>query len=209
MKIDFLKNIAIQEKVTGLTRVQKILVFVGTLVVLVAAFYFLLYKDQGERIKKLKATISDQEKKLVTLKQAAARAPVLEKELAEAQEEFERLLAFLPDQKEIPALLENVSKVGAEVGLENILFQPQAEQVREFYAVIPVRLDLRGTYHELGVFFDRVSKLNRILKVEALNMVRQKDTQDLQVGCTIVTYRFVEEGQGKKETPGKGAPPKK
>jgi len=210
MKTDFLKNLAIEEKVTGLTRAQKLLVFAATFIVLVGLFYFLIYKDQDARLKSLNATISTQEKRLATLKQAAARAPALEKEVAEAQEEFEHLLSFLPDQKEIPALLENVSKVGAEVGLENILFQPQPEQLREFYAVIPIRLEIRGTYHELGVFFDRVSKLNRILKVEALNMIRQKEAQKLQVTCTIVTYRFVEgEGKGAGGAPAKGAPAKK
>jgi type IV pilus assembly protein PilO len=90
------------------------------------------------------------------------------------------------------------------VGLENILFQPQAEQPREFYAIIPIRLDLIGTYHKLGVFFDSMSKLNRILKVENLTMTRQKGASVLQVGCTVMTYRFLE-----KPAEAPGAPKKK
>lgn len=204
MKTDFIRNLPIQEKVSELTQAQKVLIFVGTLVILGAAFYFLLYKGQTERIGKLKITVAEQEKRLATLKQAAANVPALEKDLAVAEEEFSRLLAFLPDQKEIPGLLENVSKLGAEVGLENILFQPQPEQQYEFFAVIPVRLDLRGTYHELGVFFDKVSKLNRILKVESLTMTHQAKDPLLQVSCTIVTYRYLESGG--KAPP---SPPKK
>ena len=95
--------------------------------------------------------------------------------------------------------------MGAQVGLENILFQPQVEQAKEFYAMIPVRLDLIGTYHELGTFFDRISKLNRILKVDSVTLTRQKDSARLQVNCTIVTYRFVE----KPPQPAPAAPPAK
>ncbi len=183
---------AVQDKFTALTTPQKILLFAATILVLGAAFYFLVYKDQMQRAQKLATSVGEQEKKLATLKQAVARVEALQKEIAEAEAEFQRLLSLLPDQKELPGLLESVSKLGTQVGLENILFQPQPEQPREFYAAIPVRLDLIGTYHELGVFFDQVSKLDRILKVENLSLTRQKNTPRLQVGCTIVTYRFLD-----------------
>jgi type IV pilus assembly protein PilO len=96
-----------------------------------------------------------------------------------------------------------VSQLGAQVGLENILFQPQPEQVQEFYAIIPIRLDLLGRFHELGTFFDKISKLDRILKVENLSLARREDSS-LQVGCTIVTYRFLD----KVEKAGEAKPKK-
>jgi Tfp pilus assembly protein PilO len=93
----------------------------------------------------------------------------------------------------------NVHRIGSKVGLENILFQPQPEVVQEFYAVIPIKLDLVGTFNDLGVFLDSISKLDRILKVESLTLTRQKGKQEslLQVGCNIVTYRFLEKPQPK------------
>jgi type IV pilus assembly protein PilO len=194
----------VQEKIAALTTLQKALVFVGTFLLLGIAFYFGVYKDHAETIRKLKSDIASQETRLATLKKAAAQVEVLQKELAESKEALNQLLALLPDQKEIPGLLENVSKLGAQVGLENILFEPLPEQPHEFYATIPIRLDLLGTYHELGTFFDSVSRLDRILKVENLNITRQKDTSRLQVNCTVVTYRFIEkpvqagEGAAKK-----------
>jgi type IV pilus assembly protein PilO len=117
--------------------------------------------------------------------------------LGESEIEFAQLLSMLPDQKEIPGLLDSVSQLGAQVGLENILFQPQPEQPHEFYAAIPVRLDLLGSYHKLGTFFDKISKLNRILKVDNLSISRRSDSS-LQVGCTIITYRFIEQAQTEK-----------
>lgn len=198
------KLTGLQDKFTALTQAQKVLLFVATILVLGAAFYFLTYKDLRQQADKLAKSVAEQEKRLVTVKQAVARVEALQVEIARADADFQQLLRLLPDQKELPGLLESVSELGAQVGLENILFQPQAEQPREFYAAIPVRLDLIGTYHELGVFFDKVSKLDRILKVENLSLTRQKTSPRLQVGCTVVTYRFIDkppqpEQAGKKK----------
>jgi type IV pilus assembly protein PilO len=193
----------VQEKLGELTPPQRILLVLATVLVLGGAFYLFQFKDQAQAINRLQASIAEQEKKLVTLKQAVADAEKLKVDLAKSEEELKQVLSLLPDQKEIPGLLDNISQLGAEVGLENILFQPQPEQAQEFYAAIPIRLDLVGTYHELGVFLDRVSKLNRILKVENLNLTRQKDGSMLQVGCTVVTYRFVD------KPPQQDAAPKK
>ncbi len=203
MKKDSFSLGVLQEKLGELSPPQRILLFVITLALLGGGFYFLKYKDQAANIRRLQTSVSEQEKKLVALKQAAVEVDKLKLELAESEEKLKQVLSFLPDQKEIPALLDNISQLGAEVGLENILFQPQPEQPREFHAAIPIRLDIVGTYHELGVFLDRLSKLNRILKVENLNLTKQKDGSDLQVGATVVTYRFVD------TPPQPSTPPKK
>ena len=190
---------ALREKVSSLPPLKRVLLFVGTFLLLGGAFYFWQYQPQAEYIARLETDLAEKQKRLAALKRAAAELPALQEAFAKAQADFDQLLSQLPDRKEIPALLETISQLGAQVGLENILFQPQPEQIFEFYAVIPIRLDLLGTYHKLGVFFDSMSKLNRILKVENLAITRPRGGSQLQVGCTIVTYRFIEkpsEGQG-------------
>lgn len=177
---------------TGLPSNQKVMLFVASFLLLGAAFYFLKYQDLLDTTNRLKRELTQQEQKLTSLKAAAAKVDQLEKDLALAEEELSVLVTLLPDQKEIPGLLENISRLGSKVGLENILFQPQAEVPQEFYAAIPIRLDLLGTYNDFGVFLDSVSKLNRILRVESLTLSRQKDKQLLQVQCTMNTYRFLE-----------------
>jgi len=183
---------AMEDKLSSLTPPQKVLLFVGTFLFLGAMFYFFQYKPQSEAVAKLQADLSAQEKRLASLRQAAAKLPELQEALAKAEEEFSRLLSLLPDKKEIPALLDTISQLGAQVGLENILFQPQPEKPQEFYAMIPIRLDLVASYHTLGAFFDSLSKLNRILKVDNLSISRSKGGSVLQVACTIITYRFLE-----------------
>ena len=187
-----------QNKVSSLTIVQKVLLFAGTLLVLSAGFYFLMFQNQLDTISRLDGQIANEQKTLASLKAAAARVKIITREIAQSQEELHKLLMLLPDQKEIPGLLESVSRLGANVGLENILFQPEPEVFNEFYATIPVRLDLVGAFDNLGVFLDSVSKLDRILKVQSLKLVRQndKDTALLQVTCEIVTYRFLNKPAG-------------
>ncbi|MCK7510702.1 MAG: type 4a pilus biogenesis protein PilO [Desulfobacterales bacterium] len=77
-----------------------------------------------------------------------------------------------------PSLLTNVSKSGQEVGLEFLLFEPKAETKQEFYAEIPVAMNIRGDYHNLAVFFDKVARLSRIVNINNITINRGKDIKD-------------------------------
>jgi len=197
-----MKNILaqFQEKISGLDVAHKVLLFAGTLLFLGAAFYFLKFQGQLNTVSRLDAQISSQRSTLASLKVAAAKVDVLKKQIALSEKELVKLLMLLPDKKEIPGLLESVSRLGSYVGLENILFQPEPEVLHQFYATIPVKLDLVGTFDDLGVFLDSVSKLDRILKVKSLKLTRQSKEQTplLQVNCEIVTYRFLKHPISKK-----------
>ena len=195
MKLNLPGN-ALHDKISAMTTVQKVLMVAGTVLLLAVAFYFLKYQEQVDRINALNKEVAAQTKRVAEVKQAVVQLEKLKADLAKSESDFADVLALLPDQKEIPGLLESVSQLGNRVGLESVLFQPQPEQAREFYSVIPVRLELTGTFQNLGVFLDNVSKLNRILKVENMNLTRQKGDPRLKVECQIVTYRFVEKPEG-------------
>ena len=78
-----------------------------------------------------------------------------------------------------------------------MLFEPKAEKKKEFYAEIPVAMSLRGDYHNLGIFFDQVARLNRIVNIENIQMSRGKGkgskANELTAKCTAVTYKFIDE----------------
>ncbi len=210
MKKDLIPMAALEQRVIELTTVQKALIVLFTLLVLGGGFYYLKYKPQAAQINSLKTSISAEEKKLAELKKAAAESQALEAEIAKLEAEFSQLLTLLPDQREIPGLLDSISRLASEAGLEQVSFQPQPEKLMDFYAAIPVRLELVGGYNELGVFLDRVSKLDRIVKVDNLTLSRLKQPPKLQVSCTVLTYRFVEKGEqpAGKQPPGKQPPAK-
>jgi type IV pilus assembly protein PilO len=199
MKKEIIPMAALEQRVIDMTTVQKVVIYVLTFSLLCVGFYYLKYKPQADKIQSLETDIKAQEMKLAELKRAAEQVQVLEAEIAKLEEEFGKLVALLPDQREIPGLLASVSKLAAQSGLEQVSFQPQPEQMHEFYAIIPVRLELIGSYHELGVFLDKVSKLDRIVKVDNLGLTRSKEPPKLQVGCNVLTYRFVEKAPAKPE----------
>lgn len=191
-----------EERLDTLSVLQKTLLYVLTFVFLVGGFYHFQWQPKADRIGKLRATLTKEEQRLVTLKRIAAEVEPFEQEVAKARDDLEVLLTLLPDRKEIPDLLEKISAVGAQEGLENLLFQPQGEKKFDFYAAIPVRLDVVGGYHRIGVFLDKLSKLDRIIQVESISMNREKGN-DLKVNCTLKTYRFLEESERPKKEPAK------
>ncbi len=190
---------ALLENIEGLPNSRKVLLFIGTLAILCAGFHFLKYKDLRKGNEALRVSITSQNERLAVLKRKAGMIAQVEAEVARIEEAFMKDLAMLPDQKEIPALLDNVSRLGGEVGIENILFQPQNEQQLDYYNAVPIRLELVGTYHQMGAFLDKISKLDRILKVEDLNMTRQHDSSRIQVFCTLYTYRYSDQPAPKKK----------
>lgn len=181
-----------EERLDAFTTVQKALLYALTFLVLGGGFYYFQYQPQGAKIQKLRATLSRERSRLTTLKRIAAEVEPFQKEVDKARENLDQLLTLLPDRKEIPDLLEKISSVGAQEGLENLLFQPQGERRHEFYATIPVRLDVVGSYHRIGTFLDKLSKLDRIIQVDSLSMNRQGG-DNLKVNCSLKTFRFLEE----------------
>lgn len=194
----------IRDKLSGMKPAQQALLLIVTVVVIGGGFYYFVYQDLDTQIQKTRAGIADKQKRLGQLRVASKEVGKLQEELGKAEEEFQKLLTYLPDQKEIPTLLENVSQLGAQVGLENVLFQPQPEQLHEYYATIPVKIEVYGTYHEVGIFLDSLSKMHRILKVDNLTLTRRGTNPRLGIGCTIMTYRFVDMPDADKKKDNKG-----
>jgi type IV pilus assembly protein PilO len=128
-------------------------------------------------------------------------------------EELKNALTQLPNEKEIPEILKTISSLGKESNLEFILFRPRPEQPQPFYAKVPIELVAFGNYHNVGMFFDRVSKLPRIINVVDFNMTRAKDLKGkgepeilLKTSCMINTYRFIEKKSEEKKSEKKAVP---
>jgi len=122
-------------------------------------------------------------------------------------------LTQLPNEKEIPEILKNISSLGRESNLEFTLFRPKPEVPQQFYAQVPIELVALGSYHNVGIFFDKVSKLPRIINVVDFNMARVKDVRGrseseivLRTACMINTYRFIEKKSEEKKGEKKPSP---
>jgi type IV pilus assembly protein PilO len=200
------------EHVERLTRWQRLGIVIGLVVLLLGAAAWFLYLPKWDEITALDERLQGLEKKLATAKVNAAELEKFQAKMQEAEAQFKIAMRALPEKEEIPSLLTSVSKSGQEQGLEFLLFEPKAETKREFYAEIPVALSIRGDYHNLATFFDKVARLSRIVNINNININRGKDTRDLNTSCTAVTYKFVEpppEKPAPARSSAKPAPPPK
>ncbi len=192
------------EKLAALTLVQRIIIFVGTLLLLGGGFFYFFYLPKAGRISELNKSYDELMAKVQTAKRVAATFAKVSKQHQQAQTDLRLVLRLLPDKREIPGLLENISKSGRYSGLEFLLFQPSKEVLKDFYAEIPVRIEVTGGYHNLAMFFDKVAKLSRIVNLTNLSVKQgsaKKGQGTLRASCVATTYRFVgsTESTGKKK----------
>ena len=179
-------------KIEMLSKIQRILIFASVFVLIIVGFVFLLYKPKLADITKLKKELDGLEKKLVVAKKNAADLEKFQAMMEEAEVQFKKAMKALPEKEEIPSLLTSISRSGQDVGLEFLLFEPKTELRKEFYAEIPVAMQVVGGYHDLAIFFDKVARLSRIVNIKNISMGRIKNSQKLNTSCTAVTYKFVE-----------------
>ena len=181
------------DKVGKLSKLYSILIFLGIFAVLIGPFIWFIYLPKVKKIEDLKKEQQTLDSRLLRAKAKVRQLKHLENEMQKAQAEFKMVKKKLPEQKEIPSLLANISRSGHESGLEFLLFQPGPEIRKDFYAEIPVSIQVSGSYHEVALFFDKVSRLSRIVNIDNINMTSNKTDNKLNTTCSAITYRFVED----------------
>jgi len=185
------------EKIDLFPSIYKMLIIVGISSVFIALFFFSFYKPSIEKRTKLDTTITQKQATLDELNRVTARLAEFENEYKNMEITFKKIIQILPDEKEIPELLKNVSNLGTDTGLEMTLFKINPETMGEFYASIPVSIIVKGAYHRIGVFLDKTSKLNRLVNTSNLVLKDTKEDKNtglifLEASMTATTYRFVE-----------------
>ncbi len=178
---------------------QRILLLVGSLAFLFVAYAYFIYLPRS-------AAIAEKERTQDDLRHERDRKAGLAADLDRARAAVVKLngdlraaMAQLPDTKEIPDLLSNISSLGRESGLEIIQFKQRPEQFEDFYAAVPVDILVRGTYNQVATFFDKVSRMARIVNVTnvAIRDAAQPQGESVTVdtSCAAVTFRFLDEAE--------------
>jgi len=181
------------DKISKLRMVHRILIFAGTIAVLAGLFIWLVYMPKTAEMRTLRSEIDKLKDQLRLAEKRAGDLEKLEKDLTQAQADLQFALRLLPTTSEIPNLLKSITKLGNDSNLEFLLFSPQREVSRDFFVEIPVNIEVRGVYHDVASFFDKVGKLDRIVNVIDVSMVPVKSMDTtLKTNCKAVTYRFKE-----------------
>ena len=190
---------------------KKIIVLIGILCAITGLYYYLFFRQAQDDL----ATLRDKQNKATKeLSESASISRDLKKFREQEKEMNQKLteaLKQLPNEKEIPEILKNITSLGKESYLEFTLFKPKPEEPQQFYSKVPIEIVVLGNYHNTGMFFDKINKLARIINVVNFNMNRSKDTTGkgenenmVKTSCLVNTYRFIEkkseEKKGEKKT---------
>jgi len=182
------------EKLQSLPLSKRILIYILIPIVAVILFWNGYYSPSMTKIRGLKANLEQTTKRLEEARLAQKKIDRLNKEITEIEKKFYEVGRLLPTEKEIPGLLRNVSSLGNDAHLEFLLFEPQKEVIKDFYAEVPVRLKLEGEYLNMENFIKKLSELPRIINVSKLKFSNPKMTETslkLKVDMQILTYRFI------------------
>jgi type IV pilus assembly protein PilO len=180
------------EKVGNISKVHRILICVAIFIIITGLFVYFLYLPKFEKLDQLNSDYKNLENRLVSAQKQAAQLNKYREKMKTAESQYKIAMKALPDKKEIPSLLTSVSEAGKEAGLEFLLFQPESEINKDFYAEIPVSIKVAGNYHNVGLFFDKVSRLSRMVNIKDIMMITPQGEEALITSCTAITYRFVE-----------------
>ncbi len=177
---------------------RKLAVAVGAPLLFLLGYYFLVVSPRQGRTASLAehidALLQERDRKVVE----AGRMPDRKKEVDDLERQLKLAITRLPDEKEIPELLSSISNLGRDSGLDILIFRQKPEAYQEFYAEVPVEMQVRGTYHQVARFLDEVGKLDRIVNVSDISAKDPKVVDGdlvLQAGSQITTFRFLSEAE--------------
>jgi type IV pilus assembly protein PilO len=187
--------------------------FVALVFVVCAGFagYMLVWNQDRPVLQKAEADERDLRGQFENKQQRAANLDAYRAQLGEMERSFGAMLRQLPGKTEVPNLLVDISQTGLAAGLQEKLFQPGSEKSNGFYAELPIKIKLVGTYHQFGNFVSGIAALPRIVTLHDIQITPATDNKNggydnLTMDVTAKTYRYIEDEGGraapKKKTGG-------
>jgi type IV pilus assembly protein PilO len=186
-------------------------VFVVVSLALVGAFYYLVEGPRQEALTAKTAELSQIRQRVTQGQTTARQLPEFKKQVATLELRLEALKPILPDERDVGDLLRRVQTLATQSNLQVRGFRPQAITTKEMHAEWPIALQLEGTYHNLGLFLDRVSKFPRIINIGNMQLTAKPtptSSSSMTINATATTFVFVEP-QAAPATAAKGAAAKK
>ncbi len=193
LTFDDLRNIDLND-VAGWPRSVKVAAAVLICIVILAAGYWFIIKDQLAELEKSERAEVALREEFRNKKALAVNLEAYKQQMVEMQERFGVMLRQLPNRTEVPELLIDITQTGLGRGLQFDLFQPRNKRVADFYAELPVNIKVRGTYHQLGEFVSDVAALPRIVTIDDL-VLSPEGGQVLSMSAVAKTYHYLDEEQ--------------
>jgi len=182
------------DQIARLPRRARMAILVGVALLIGGGYYFGSYAADREELHGLRARELELQRKLSEVRSVAANIGSFEEEIADLEVELHQALRQLPNKKELEVLLTDISNLGKKAGVEIKSFSRKPEVVHDFYAEVPIAIELEGQYHDIARFFDLLARLPRIVNMGSIKMSIARDSIDgtvLSVSGVATTFRFV------------------
>ena len=159
--------------------------------------YYFVWSEQRPELQQHEAEEQALRAEFKTKHAKAVNLEVYKQQLKDIERSFGALLRQLPGKTEVPNLLVDISQTGLAAGLQEKLFQPEAEVKKDFYAEKPIKIRLSGSYHQFGEFVSGIAALPRIVTLDEISIrPDNKDAYDaLSMDLTAKTYRYLDEDE--------------
>ncbi len=173
---------------------QKLALGVMILLVLGGGHYWFIYTSQAEELQKLSRQLQTLEEELHEKEEIAGNLTKFKQRVEYLQQKLEEKKKNLPDDANIDHLLKTLNELSEKSDIRIIKFSPASEVRKNFYAEIPVKMEIEGNYHEITTFFDKIAKEERIINVSDIGMSEpavRSGKVVLQAQCMAKTFRAV------------------
>jgi type IV pilus assembly protein PilO len=157
--------------------------------------YMFVWTGQREELQRFEAEETELRNQFREKHGKAVNLELYKQQLADIERSFGAMLRQLPGKTEVPNLLVDISQTGLAAGLTQQLFQPQPQQNQDFYAELPIKIRLTGSFHQFGEFVSGIAALPRIVTLHDVEIksVPQGAFDQLQLDVTAKTYRYLDE----------------
>ena len=174
---------------------KRALLLLGFIAIIAGIFIYFIYIPKFKEVERLERRLKQARIKLHQTQQIASQLPEFEAEIEKLNLAFKKALNKLPDNKEIPALLLKITKLGKDAKLTFNLFQPLASRNQDFYAEVPIDIEVHGSYHAVGRFFNQICAMPRIINIYNYSLGDYKPVEGedfLKTRFQAVTYTFTD-----------------
>jgi len=170
------------------------------LAVAIGLIYVFVWQDRMPELQQRENTEQQLRSEFRTKHAKAINLAIYKQQLSDIEKSFGALLRQLPSKTEVPNLLVDISQTGLAAALEEKLFQPGQEVKRDFYAELPIHIQLTGSYHEFGAFVSGIAALPRIvtlhdIQITPINKDKNTSFDQLQLDLTAKTYRYLDDDE--------------
>lgn len=175
--------------------VPRVTVLLGLFLAILVAGWWFYWGEQLDSLTREQETEGQLREEYVSKKTQAVNLDLYLARLNDIDRSFGALLKQLPNKSEVEALLVEINQAGMGRGLQFDLFKPGPEQIKDFYAELPITVRLTGTYHDFGAFASDIGKLSRIVTLNNIIIATNQQSKEgaLIMDATTKTFRYLDE----------------